>query len=56
MYALSFAFNTALTLASDKGHSEVVQVLLEAGANVNHADKVFLLNVLQCTAQQMCIM
>ena len=31
---------TALKLASWNGHSEVVQQLLEAGANIDAADKV----------------
>ena len=32
--------DTPLTVASYLGHKEVVQVLLEAGAHVNHQDKV----------------
>ncbi len=31
---------TALYLASDKGHTECVRVLLKRGADVNIADKV----------------
>ena len=32
--------NTPLTISSDRGHSEVVRVLLEGGANINHQTKV----------------
>ena len=34
-------------VASEKGHLEVVKTLIEAGAEVNHADRVS--NVLECT-------
>ena len=27
-------------IASDKGHLDIVKTLIEAGANVNHTDKV----------------
>ena len=32
--------DTPLTISSNRGRSEVVRVLLEAGANINHQTKV----------------
>ena len=37
---------TALCWASDEGHVEVVQVLLQYGASPNHRTKVFLMSII----------
>ena len=40
VYVVKRGHDPPLTIASDRGHSEVVGVLLEAGANINHQDRV----------------
>ena len=39
-YSLLQYGNVPLGIAASEGHTETVQRLLEAGANVNHQDKV----------------
>ena len=51
---LSQVQGTALHWASQRGHHEIVQLLIEAGADVNRLDEVSCVHLIMCRVAAVC--